>query len=380
MGNIRDYICWRGDLSFAQSAFNEVDNLVLAVFAYINLDGIEEVQGEEGLALPELSERFFAIHTKEELEADTSFVAPVPYMMREMAKSDRFGGCVVRNYVNEIITEAQQQFAAMEIRLEDGSTYVAFRGTDDTIVGWKEDFNLSNGVVPAQQKAAKYLSRVGEGTGRMLRVGGHSKGGNLAIYASAMCPAEVQEHILEIYSNDGPGFVRGVFNGAHIDRILPRIKRIIPEASIVGMLLDHEKEPLIVKSSQKGILQHDGFSWQVLGASFVRAQELSKRALAFDGILHKWIDDMDAGQRASLIDDLFSVLEVPGVDNISQIQEGGLKSFKAILKKIEKFPPDSRIMVQELTNALLAGWIEQLRTGTQQRITGFKDSKMEEET
>lgn len=375
MGNILDYIQWRGDLSFEQSPFNEIDNLIFSSLSYLNLDGIEEVRGSHALALPELAELFFAMHTKEELEADKSFVSPVPYMMRDMAGCRRFQGCMIRNYVNEILTKEEKQFSAMEILLEDGSTYVAFRGTDDTIVGWKEDFNLCNGVVPAQQRAAEYLEQTGSDTDRMLRVGGHSKGGNLAIYAAAECSREVRTHILEVYSNDGPGFPRELLDQEKFRGILPMIKRIIPEFSVIGMLLEHEKEPLIVKSSQRAILQHDGFSWEVTGPSFVKADALNKRAVSFNEILHKWIDDMDAEQRARLITDLFSVIEASGTEYISQVQEGGLKSFRNMLKKIENFPPESRTMLLELINALFSSLVERLHLETQERISFFNTAK-----
>lgn len=360
MGNIRDYIRWRGDLSFKQSLFNDVDNLILSCLSYVNLDGIEEVRDQRELSLPELSEKFFQIHDEKELAADKSFVSPVPYMMEEMAKSRRFGNSRIRHYVNEIITSQEQQFAAMEILLEDGSTYVAFRGTDNTIVGWKEDFNLSNGVVPAQLRAWEYLEQTGKNTSRMLRVGGHSKGGNLAVYAAAKASQPVRECILEVYSNDGPGFPEEFWKQAEANSILPKVKRIIPEASVIGMLLNQKKEPLIVKSSQWGILQHDGFSWEVEGPSFITTENLNKTASEFNEILHKWIDHMDAVQRGDLIDDLFAVIEASGADSISQVQEGGLKSFRLMLKKLENFPPESRAMVQELINALFAGWKEHL--------------------
>ena len=181
MGNIMDYINWRGDLSFEQSKFNEVDNLILACFSYGNLDGIPAVAEQKGIELKNLAEEFMKLHTMEELEADKSFIRLAPFMMLEMAETNRFGNSVIRNYVNEIVTEAEQQFAAVEIVLEDGTSYVSFRGTDDTIIGWKEDFNLSTGVVPAQERAVEYVRRVSENTSGMLRVGGHSKGGNLAI-------------------------------------------------------------------------------------------------------------------------------------------------------------------------------------------------------
>ena len=352
MGNIMDYISWRGDLSFEQSQFNEVDNLILACFSYVNLDGISAVTKQKGIGLKKLTKEFMKLHTMKELEADKSFIRLAPFMMMEMAKSVRFGKCVVRNYVNDIVTEAEQQFAAMEIVLEDGTSYVSFRGTDDTIIGWKEDFNLSTGVVPAQKRAIEYLQKISEHTDGMLRVGGHSKGGNLAIYGSVMCKS-AHEKILEIYSNDGPGFSREFQELPEMKEMMPKIIRIIPEYSIIGTLLEHEKEPVIVASSSKGLLQHDGFSWEVQGPALVRRDSLNKTALRFIEILHKWIDGMDTEQKRLLIEDLFATLQASGYENLSEVQSGGLKSLAAMVKRVEKFAPESRGMMHGTSDSNL---------------------------
>lgn len=380
MGNIMDYISWRGDLSFAQSEFNEVDNLILACFSYVNLDGILAVTKQKGIGLKKLTEEFMKLHTMKELEADKSFIRLAPFMMMEMAKSVRFGKCVVKNYVNDIVTEAEQQFAAMEIVLEDGTSYVSFRGTDDTIIGWKEDFNLSTGVVPAQKRAIEYLQKISEHTDGMLRVGGHSKGGNLAIYGSVMCKC-AHEKILEIYSNDGPGFSREFQELPETKEMMPKIIRIIPEYSIIGTLLEHEKEPVIVASSSKGLLQHDGFSWEVQGPALVRRDSLNKTALRFIEILHKWIDGMDMEQKRLLIEDLFATLQASGYENLSEVQSGGLKSLAAMVKRVEKFAPESRGMMQELLTAICGGWLEQLQADTKDKLSvlplSFSDKILE---
>lgn len=380
MGNIMDYISWRGDLSFEQSQFNEVDNLILACFSYVNLDGISAVTKQKGIGLKKLTKEFMKLHTMKELEADKSFIRLAPFMMMEMAKSVRFGKCVVRNYVNDIVTEAEQQFAAMEIVLEDGTSYVSFRGTDDTIIGWKEDFNLSTGVVPAQKRAIEYLQKISEHTDGMLRVGGHSKGGNLAIYGSVMCKS-AHEKILEIYSNDGPGFSREFQELPETKEMMPKIIRIIPEYSIIGTLLEHEKEPVIVASSSKGLLQHDGFSWEVQGPALVRRDSLNKTALRFIEILHKWIDGMDMEQKRLLIEDLFATLEASGYENLSEVQSGGLKSLAAMVKRVEKFAPESRGMMQELLTAICGGWLEQLQADTKDKLSvlplSFSDKILE---
>lgn len=380
MGNIMDYISWRGDLSFEQAQFNEVDNLILACFSYVNLDGISAVTKQKGIGLKKLTKEFMKLHTMKELETDKSFIRLAPFMMMEMAKSVRFGKCVVRNYVNDIVTEAEQQFAAMEIVLEDGTSYVSFRGTDDTIIGWKEDFNLSTGVVPAQKRAIEYLQKISEHTDGMLRVGGHSKGGNLAIYGSVMCKS-AHEKILEIYSNDGPGFSREFQELPEMKEMMPNIIRIIPEYSIIGTLLEHEKEPVIVASSSKGLLQHDGFSWEVQGPALVRRDSLNKTALRFIEILHKWIDGMDTEQKRLLIEDLFATLQASGYENLSEVQSGGLKSLAAMVKRVEKFAPESRGMMQELLTAICGGWLEQLQADTKDKLSvlplSFSDKILE---
>lgn len=373
MGNIMDYISWRGDLSFAQSPFNEVDNLILACFSYVNLDRIPAVTRQKGIELKKLVKEFKKLHTIKELEADKSFIRLAPFMMFEMAKSVRFGNCVIRNYVNEIVTEAEQQFSAVEIVLDDGTSYISFRGTDDTIIGWKEDFNLSTGVVPAQERAVEYMQRISDKASGMLRVGGHSKGGNLAIYGSVMCKS-VHDKILEIYSNDGPGFSKEFQKSPETAEMMPKIIRIIPEYSIIGTLLEHEKQPIIVASTSRGLLQHDGFSWEVQGPGLVRRDSLNKTALRFIEILHKWIDGMDMEQKRLLIEDLFATLQASGYENLSEVQSGGLKSLAAMVKRLDKFAPESRGMMQELLTAICGGWLEQLQEHTKDKLSAIPQS------
>ena len=373
MGNIMDYISWRGDLTFAQSPFNEVDNLILACFSYVNLDRIPAVTRQKGIELKKLVKEFKKLHTIKELEADKSFIRLAPFMMFEMAESVRFGNCVIRNYVNEIVTEAEQQFSAVEIVLDDGTSYISFRGTDDTIIGWKEDFNLSTGVVPAQERAVEYMQRISDKASGMLRVGGHSKGGNLAIYGSVMCKS-VHDKILEIYSNDGPGFSKEFQESPETAEMMPKIIRIIPEYSIIGTLLEHEKKPIIVASTSRGLLQHDGFSWEVQGPGLVRRDSLNKMALRFIEILHKWIDGMDMEQKRLLIEDLFATLQASGYENLSEVQSGGLKSLAAMVKRLDKFAPESRGMMQELLTAICGGWLEQLQENTKDKLSAIPQS------
>lgn len=197
MGNIMDYLKWRGDLTFSQDAFNEVDNLLLSYVAYVNLEGLSVGAGEEQVTLEEVSRRFFVLHSEEELAADKSFTRLAPYIVKMMAQSNRYRTSIISNYVNMVNPQLELQFSAVQLDLSDGSKNFCFRGTDDNIVAWKEDFNLGLGEVPAQKLASEYLNRFGVGTST-IRVSGHSKGGNLAVYAAAACKIEVQERITDV--------------------------------------------------------------------------------------------------------------------------------------------------------------------------------------
>ena len=358
MGNILDYLDWRGDITFERAPFNEVDNLILACFSYLELDGIRGIQDGNTLYLEELSENFFAEKKDEKIKAQTTFLKNIPELLRKMARSDRYRKCRVGGFVNEILSSEIQQFAAVTIELPDGTVYISFRGTDDTITGWKEDFNLSNGIVPSHKRALEYLEKEGRYIQSMLRIGGHSKGGNLAMYAALQCEEEIQEKILTVYDNDGPGFPEGFFYVRDTEKILKKVTRIIPEASVIGMLLTHQKEPVIIGSTQKGILQHDAFTWEIMGSSFIRKEGLTRKAETMDLRLHKWIDGMNEEQRAHLITELFSVLEATGAETIQQILDGGVKSLAAMAWRLDKLEPES--MVQELITGLLASWLELL--------------------
>lgn len=352
--NMLDYLAWRGDLNFAQSEFGEVDNLILCYLVYVNLDGIAPGMGEEVMTVRSLSERFFERYPEKVLEKDKSFIRFAPKVLKAMAQTERFGNLLVENYVNKIDLEKTLQFAAMEILLNDGTTYIAYRGTDDTIVGWKEDFYLSRGEVPAEKEAVVYLNTVGAARDtEKIRIGGHSKGGNLAIYAAAFCKREIQNRILEIYNNDGPGFTKVFFEQPEFQNIRGRIRRYVPESSLIGMLLDHIVDPIVIKSSQKGVMQHDGFSWEVLGPTFVHRKRLSNFALAVDKGIRNWLAKIPDEQRDQIINDLFSVLEATEAVTLTELQDGGIKNIRIIMKEVEEMDSDSKGALQDLLKEVL---------------------------
>lgn len=353
MATIMDYLLWRGDLTFTQSPFNEIDNLILSCLSYVELDGIvPERQGSVTIA--EASAIVYGGHSEEEMNNYRPFLRSAPLLLKAMAKTKRFGKAELMHYVNKISTERELQFSAMEILLGDGTSYIAFRGTDDTFIGWREDFNMSIGDVPSEHIAAEYLSQTGSFNRHMLRVGGHSKGGHLAVYASAKCSADVQRRILNIYNNDGPGFFHNLSEDDDFKKIQPRIRRFIPEFSVVGMLMYHNKAPVIVQSAGNGIYQHNAFNWQLEGTRFLRSSSLSPAAEHFSESMKTWLEHMSLSERQIFIDDLFSVLDASGAATISEFQTQAIRNMPAMIKQLNALHPETKEKIDLLFKLLIS--------------------------
>ncbi len=244
MSNINDYLLWRGDLLFAEAGFNEVDNLIFSELVYVDFRDIApSVQSKETISLKEASRLFFERHTDEEIQAKVSSTKVSAFLMREMAKTRRFSEARLGSYVDEVDPKEQSQFCAMTIKLDDGSVFVAYSGTDSTMIGWRENFNMSFLTeTPGQLKAVEYLNQTISPRQKKIRIGGHSKGGNLAVYACIYCKESIQNRILAVYSNDGPGFMGAMMDKDEYRSMLSKIHTFIPESSIVGLLLEREED------------------------------------------------------------------------------------------------------------------------------------------
>ncbi len=336
MSNFLDYLDWRGDLSFSRDPFNEVDNLIFSEIAYADLRGIVPAPGKEGsVTLREAAERY------EAEGRDQSHMANDPKaLLLRAAASERFGTVRLSAYADEIDTAEQLQFAAVTAELPDGTVFVAFRGTDNTIVGWREDFNISVlSETPGQRRAERYLNETAARHEGMLRVGGHSKGGNLAFYAAAFCESGVKRRLLAAYSNDGPGFRREVIARALYREIAPKLKKILPDESIIGLLLTDGEPRTIIKSSAEGAQQHNPYTWQVQGRAFVRAGKLSAGSVMLDEALDRWVDELSDAQRQNLVTAIFDSLEASGAVTLNELNANKRVSCNAVLRAVRELDP-----------------------------------------
>ena len=346
MANLLDYLDWRGDLTLEQDPFNEVDNLILAELAFVDFQDIVPPPGDgKGVELRRAAESFFARFPEgEKIHMGVFVPDAVPDLLERMAASRRFGGMLLHGFADRLDVGRGEQFAAMTVETGDGALYLSFRGTDDTLAGWREDFAMAcMPEIPAQKKALSYVEEIArQFPRRKLRLGGHSKGGNLAVYAGVFCPAAIQRRILEIWSNDGPGFHTDLLDLPQHRRIADRIHSIVPKSSVVGMLLEHEEDYTVVDSDQLGLLQHDGFSWQVLGPRFVTLRQVTRQAHLCDQELRQWVREMPVERRERFVDGLFAVLGASGAVTLTDLRRDFLKSTGSMARALAELDKETR--------------------------------------
>ena len=373
MANINDYLQWRGDISLEERLFNDADNVILSVLSYLDFTGI--VPGERtgagiGLALAcrRLLERAggdVVPYVRSLAKIDSTFV-------ELMADSRRFGSATLRSYVDVVDEARSLQFSAFQVDLPSGETYVAFRGTDSTLVGWREDFMLSFEVTEAQREAAAYLERAlvrAAEQGRMVRVGGHSKGGNLAEYAAVCCPSELRERIVRVYSNDGPGMAPEVMRRDGREVLGDRLRRIVPTYSVVGMLFARADDPrVIVPSTGVGIGQHDPTTWQVLRTGVEEALQLLPECVPVNEAVARWAEGIPLDERERVTDEVFDALEAGGATRFDEIGASA-EGLQQVLHALANTDDRTR----ELAMALVGGTLDTSVDAARKAATEFFD-------
>ena len=332
MANALDYIYWRGDLSFAQSPFNRIDYLICSQMAAPDYSGIIDAEGE-GVTISEVEKKYFDSSDTAQRNLgvlQSSYVLPT---LHALAGCVRYADVKMAHYVNRISNENEEQFSAVTFLLPDGTLCVSYRGTDDTFIGWKEDFHLATREhVPAQKDALDYLVEVASVFSGDIRVCGHSKGGNLAVYAGVMAPEELQGRIISICSFDGPGFRTEFLESEQYKAAEGKIQTVLSQNSLVGMLLHMAGTPVIVKTNISGPMAHDGFSWEVLGTEFIRCDELSDGSKAFRDAMASTLDAMNTEEKENFVNELFDSFMAGGAETITDFTDFNLSNAIEVAK------------------------------------------------
>ena len=347
MSNVCDYVRWRGDLTLAQSEFNEIDALILTRLSYFPFDQL--IQENEEATIEELSKRFENTDksTMKILWEDDNELFPL------MGKSRRYGKMIVTGYINKINPEQEKQFSATTIILPDNTIFIAYRGTDATIVGWKEDFNMCfKNHIASQRDSVEYINNITKKYRKKIRIGGHSKGGNLAVYAGMFANKKVKNRIINIYNNDGPGFDDEMIMTNEYKEIISKVHTYIPQSSVSGRLLNHEEKYTVVKSTQKGIMQHDLFSWQIEGKEFVCLEKVTNGSDIFDKTLKEWLSNISSEQRELVIDTVFDILNTTEAESFSEIKKNWFVNVKLMLGKYKTLDLESKEIISHIIQSL----------------------------
>ena len=336
-----DYLKWRNDVDFYTAEFNDIDNVVLSYLAYIDfgeLFGDADVPCNMDKALKQFCKKY----SLDEIRENAEFTKRAPLLLEEMAGGERFRETIIEHYMDDFDKEKTKQFAAVTFKLPNGVNYISFRGTDSTITGWKESLLMScTSDIEGAKEAVDYLNKVAKLLKGDLIIGGHSKGGNFAMYASAFCDDSIKKRIIKIYNNDGPGFRDEIIESQEYKQIEPKILSILPQTSIIGQLLSNRAEEKIIKSDAKGIFQHDPMTWEVTKNKFV-AEELDDFSKFVKIALGSWLEKIDDETRESVVSTVFSMIEETKAETFVEFGGSAFKNTGILIKELAKLPKEKR--------------------------------------
>lgn len=357
MPNINDYLAWRGDLTFDAAPFCEVDNLIFSMLAFIDYAGIVP---STPLGVPVKLSDCLNAH-REKHPGGEEFGQIIPKINNDLfeaaAQSARFSEVYLTGYRSLLNEEEHLQFAAVTFILPDNSVFAAYRGTDDTLIGWQEDFNLSfTCPVMAQRLAVEYLDEIGSVHRGKIRTGGHSKGGNLAVFSAVFARQDIRDRVICAYSNDGPGFLPEVIESPQFDEMRTRICTIVPQSSVIGMLLEHNEDYTVIESTlpdNVGLFQHDPFTWSVKGPSFVHLDDLSKQGRRHDEVMKKWLSGITKEERKQFTETLFGLLQSTGAKTLTDLSTDQLTKLTAALKTFKELDRETKDNVYKFVRMLI---------------------------
>ncbi len=344
MSGILDYIAWRGDIPIAYDGLCEADGAVLARFSYIPFEYFRDPP-EGFVSVAELAGEALS---DGRLEREERWKLRDRELLEAMAESRRFGGLEAGRFVSRFDEKLQTQFSAITVRLAPERYFLAFRGTDNTIVGWKEDLNMSYLCpIPSQRSAVEYAEAAAGALPGQLILGGHSKGGNLAVYAGAFCGEAAQERIEAVFNFDGPGFFDNILESPGYRRVCPKIRTFVPQFSVVGMLLGRDEESRVVHSTENGLHQHDMYSWEILGRRFVYLGTITGGSKFVDSALKGWIAQMTPEQFEAFADAIYTVMADTNARTLHEMRENWFDSAKSFVRTFTGMDEETRRAVTE---------------------------------
>ena len=345
MGNLITYVQQYGAQSFENKSLTDIDVLVLTEIAYLPFDEIVSSSFEEkaAISLNQLGKEFEIIKEKEHENNPFMITEERIQLLDVVSKSQRYKDIKVFGFMNDIDDELTKQFAAVCYQWEEKSRWIIFRGTDESLTGWKEDFMMTySDLIPAQTDAIEYLRKQAELFSGSLNISGHSKGGNLSLYASAMQEEDIQHRIKQIYCWDAPGVHRSILGTEGYQRVVSKAKRYIPQDSIVGLMLESQVPYHIIESQGSGISQHSALMWNIEDDHFVELTELTRNSQLTDQTFKQWTEVVSDEDLKLFFDTFFDLIFEMGVETVNDVYYNFRMYMQKFFEKAYQMNPEKR--------------------------------------
>lgn len=330
MGNLIDYLKWKGDVPLGEYPFNVFDSMVISALAYLRFEGT--LNADETLPLKEAVERIRKI--KEPVFATCDYpMQKKAYkdLLDAIIASKRYGDLVLSNYVDVTDEVDTVQFSASTYSFPNGDTAIGYRGTDETLVGWKENCQLSFMKVSAQRKAAEYASSYAS-SGHPFYLCGHSKGGNLALYAALALNEEEQKLLSHLYLLDSPGLCPDVFGHVDLAELDKKTTFIVPGYDVVGQFFPMGfTNTRIIASDALGVLQHAFLAWRIVDGDFVELKNLSPECDWVNKLVRDWLIDVELPDRIRFIDGMFNAITSHGEKTVWDLGKNPTRTIDKLL-------------------------------------------------
>ena len=357
MKNMLDYIKEFGHVSFEERAFSEIDALVLTELEYLPLEKVvpSDENGEDFVTVKEIAE-YMQEHKQELFDENPMMITQERHEVSQViADAPRFQSLKFFGVVSEWDKDTTKQFAAITVEVEPSVRLVVFRGTDDTLIGWKEDFLMTySPLVAAQTDAKEYLAKQASLFDGDLMVSGHSKGGNLAIYAAATQEEDVQLRIVDIFCFDSPGLYRSVLETKGYQNIVPLAMRYIPQDSLVGLMLESEVPYVIVKSNATGAMQHSAMTWEIEDGQFIKMEKLTKNSQLNDQTFKKWTESVSDEELELFWNVFFELLFSVGIDTVNDLYGQFMHYVQEFLKAAGNMDEEKRELLTRIALLLVS--------------------------
>lgn len=357
MNTTYDYIYWRGDIPFSKVQLNEIDGLIFALLSNINFTTVfKDFDLDNQLSLTEVVKKLKATSVYDNLNTQTKFVRQNLILMQNLCNYKRFSDVKMFGYKKDFNKENSTQFSAISFLLDDETLVIAYQGTDTSLLGWKEDFAMSfKKIVGSQEESMDYINKVSSVQCNNIVTCGHSKGGNLAVYSAIKTKDKIMNKISHVYNFDGPGFNKNIIESKQFNKLgINKITTIVPQSSMIGILMQHEEPINVVYSSNKtGIFQHYPLTWEVEGNHFRRLESTDILSKNFDSTSRIFLENMSEMEMSKFLDCVFTMFDENGAITFKDIRSNPARTVKTIHKIHKEIPEEFKSILELLAKSII---------------------------